>query len=78
MCSSVRDGVVCFLLVGCRGVLFLHVRAGWLARPRSPHVTPLVVVQIHLVTGELVCPNCERRYPVTNGIPNMLLRDDEL
>jgi multifunctional methyltransferase subunit TRM112 len=28
--------------------------------------------------GALVCPNCARRYPIKNGIPNMLLNEDEV
>lgn len=29
--------------------------------------------------GKLVCPNpaCKREYPITNGIPNMILSEDE-
>ncbi len=37
-----------------------------------------LVMDIHVMEGNLVCPNCARAYPVANGIPNMLLNDDEL
>ena len=37
-----------------------------------------LVLDIHIVEGALVCPNCARSYPIKKGIPNMLLRDDEL
>ena len=37
-----------------------------------------LVMDIHIVEGALVCPNCARSYPIKKGIPNMLLRDDEL
>ena len=37
-----------------------------------------LVLDVHITDGALVCPNCGRRYPITKGIPNMLLRDDEL
>ena len=37
-----------------------------------------LVMDIHVVEGALVCPNCARSYPIKKGIPNMLLRDDEL
>ena len=47
-----------------------------LIRTRAPH-TP-TVVQIHVTEGALVCPHCERRYPIRNGIPNMLLNEDEV
>ena len=34
--------------------------------------------QVHIKEGELVCPNCERKYKITHGIPNMLLHEDEV
>lgn len=37
-----------------------------------------LVMDVHIVEGSLVCPNCARAYPIRKGIPNMLLRDDEL
>jgi multifunctional methyltransferase subunit TRM112 len=37
-----------------------------------------LVMDIHVMEGQLVCPNCARAYPVSNGIPNMLLTDEEL
>jgi len=36
------------------------------------------MLEIHVVEGALVCPDTGRRYPITNGIPNMLLHEDEL
>ncbi|PFH35706.1 Trm112p family domain-containing protein [Besnoitia besnoiti] len=36
------------------------------------------VVEFHVLEGKLVCPVCNREYPVSNGIPNMLLQDDEI
>ena len=37
-----------------------------------------LVMDIHVVEGSLVCPNCGRVYPIANGVPNMLLTDDEV
>ncbi|EGC34726.1 hypothetical protein DICPUDRAFT_153040 [Dictyostelium purpureum] len=31
-----------------------------------------------VITGSLQCPNCQRVYPIDKGIPNMLLREDEI
>ena len=31
-----------------------------------------------LKAGYLECPSCARQYPVMNGIPNMLLHEDEV
>lgn len=33
---------------------------------------------VHVMEGSLECPNCKRKYPITQGIPNMLLREDEV
>lgn len=37
-----------------------------------------LIMDIHVMEGSLVCPNCSRAYPVHNGVPNMLLNDDEI
>jgi multifunctional methyltransferase subunit TRM112 len=37
-----------------------------------------LIMDIHIVEGRLVCPNCARAFPIKNGIPNMLLTDDEI
>lgn len=34
--------------------------------------------QVHVIEGCLVCPKSGRRFPITNGIPNMLLHEDEV
>ncbi|KAH8097158.1 hypothetical protein JL720_37 [Aureococcus anophagefferens] len=33
---------------------------------------------VHVVKGALVCPKSGRRFPINNGIPNMLLHEDEV
>ena len=42
---------------------------------RSVHA---LVMDVHVTEGAMVCPNCSRKYPIKNSIPNMLLRDDEV
>eukprot|EP01130_Rhizamoeba_saxonica_P001460 TRINITY_DN11318_c0_g1_i1.p1 TRINITY_DN11318_c0_g1~~TRINITY_DN11318_c0_g1_i1.p1 ORF type:complete len:125 (-),score=22.01 TRINITY_DN11318_c0_g1_i1:70-444(-) len=37
-----------------------------------------VLIEVSVNEGELVCKNCKRSYPIINGIPNMLLREDEI
>jgi len=37
-----------------------------------------LLFDVHLEEGNLVCPHCGRAYPVAKGVPNMLLRDDEM
>ena len=33
------------------------------------------LLEVHLAEGALVCPETGRKFPVSNGIPNMLLRE---
>lgn len=37
-----------------------------------------VFPQVEIRDGDLVCPETERKFPIENGIPNMLLRPDEV
>jgi multifunctional methyltransferase subunit TRM112 len=36
------------------------------------------LLEVSLRNGQLRCPGCKRVYPVTNGIPNMVLLEDEI
>mmetsp|Transcript_84383 Transcript_84383/g.192318 ORF Transcript_84383/g.192318 Transcript_84383/m.192318 type:complete len:132 (+) Transcript_84383:55-450(+) len=38
----------------------------------------LVMMDLHVEEGTLVCPESGREFPVSKGIPNMLLHDDEV
>lgn len=37
-----------------------------------------VLFDVYLVEGWLVCPDTERKFPVKEGIPNMILHEDEI
>ena len=37
----------------------------------------LVLFEVEIVEGELICPETGRKFPINNGIPNMLPNDDE-
>jgi multifunctional methyltransferase subunit TRM112 len=37
-----------------------------------------VLMDVHLVEGHLVCPDTGRKFPVKEGIPNMILHEDEV
>ena len=37
-----------------------------------------VLMEIDIINGDLVCPETGRRFPVSDGIPNMLLNEDEV
>lgn len=35
------------------------------------------LLEVHLEEGALICPETGRRFAVNNGIPNLLLNEDE-
>ncbi|KAF8515466.1 Trm112p-domain-containing protein [Gautieria morchelliformis] len=37
-----------------------------------------VLLEIHVENGKMICPNCSHIYPISNGIPNMLLAEHEI
>ncbi|XP_006814027.1 multifunctional methyltransferase subunit TRM112-like protein [Saccoglossus kowalevskii] len=37
-----------------------------------------VMMMVEVVEGSLVCPESGRKFPISNGIPNMLLNEDEV
>lgn len=37
-----------------------------------------VLFDVHLLNGHLVCPDTGRKFPVKDGIPNMILHEDEI
>lgn len=37
-----------------------------------------VLMEVLLIEGNLICPETGRKFPVKNGIPNMLLNEDEV
>eukprot|EP01084_Bolivina_argentea_P084778 153277_1 len=36
------------------------------------------LLEIHVLEGNLICPETNRKFPIKDGIPDMLLREDEL
>lgn len=36
------------------------------------------LLEVHIIDGNLICPESKRKFPIRDGIPNMLLREDEL
>jgi len=36
------------------------------------------LIEVEVIEGKLVCPESGREFPITNGIPNMLLNEDEV
>ncbi|KAN0064529.1 hypothetical protein ACQY0O_002157 [Thecaphora frezii] len=37
-----------------------------------------VLLEIHVVEGQMICPNCSHVYQIRSGIPNMLLAEHEI
>ena len=37
-----------------------------------------ILFDIHIQEGNLVCPESGRKFPIKDGIPNMLLHEDEI
>ena len=37
-----------------------------------------VIMEIDVIGGELECPQSGRKFPISRGIPNMLLNEDEV
>ena len=37
-----------------------------------------VLLEIEVIEGELTCPETGRKFPIVNGIPNMLVNEDEV
>ncbi|KAH9400969.1 hypothetical protein TYRP_002552 [Tyrophagus putrescentiae] len=36
------------------------------------------LLELEVTTGDLVCPETGRKFPIKNGIPNMLCNEDEI
>lgn len=37
-----------------------------------------VLMEVDVIEGNLECPETGRKFPITDGIPNMLLNEDEV
>ncbi|OXU24748.1 hypothetical protein TSAR_000077, partial [Trichomalopsis sarcophagae] len=37
-----------------------------------------VLLEVEIINGELLCPESGRKFPISDGIPNMLLNEDEV
>ena len=37
-----------------------------------------VLLEVEVMEGNLVCPESGRKFPISKGIPNMLLKEDEI
>ena len=37
-----------------------------------------VLFDVYVIEGQLVCPDTGRKFPVKDGIPNMIIHEDEI
>ena len=37
-----------------------------------------VLLEVEVMEGELICPETGRKFPISDGIPNMLINEDEV
>ncbi|XP_025414223.1 multifunctional methyltransferase subunit TRM112-like protein [Sipha flava] len=37
-----------------------------------------VLMEVEVINGELICPETQRIFPISAGIPNLLLNEDEV
>jgi multifunctional methyltransferase subunit TRM112 len=37
-----------------------------------------ILLEVEVIEGDLICPETGRKFPIKNGIPNMLVNEDEL
>lgn len=37
-----------------------------------------ILFEYHIIDGTLTCPTSGRKFPIKEGIPNMLLHEDEI
>jgi len=45
---------------------------------RFTSIVHFLSFQVEVIEGYLICPETERKFPIFNGIPNMLLNEDEI
>lgn len=37
-----------------------------------------ILLEVEVINGDLQCPESGRKFPINDGIPNMLLNEDEI
>ena len=37
-----------------------------------------ILLEVEVISGTLICPESGRKFPIADGIPNMLLNEDEV
>lgn len=71
-----KNGI--FPQVGCRSDLPVEVPENIPTDTDFLQKLHHVLLEIDIVEGSLECPETGRLFPITDGIPNMLLNEDEV
>lgn len=45
---------------------------------RTNEIPYFTILQVEVIKGFLICPESGRKFPIENGIPNMLLNEGEV
>lgn len=69
-----------FTQIGCAGDLPLVLTESHKSGEDEAFLKRLhhILLQVEITEGSLECPETGRKFLITNGIPNMLLNEDEV
>lgn len=64
--------------VGCGGTIPNELPEGYTSDNEFLQKLHHLLLEIEIVEGNLECPETGRLFPIADGIPNMLLNEDEV
>lgn len=64
--------------IGANGQLPAEIQDSHLSDPEFLKRLHHILFEIDIIEGELQCPETGRKFPISDGIPNMLLNEDEV
>lgn len=64
--------------LGCRDQLPAEIQDELLENEEFLKTLHHLLFEIDITEGELECPETGRKFPISDGIPNMLLNEDEV
>lgn len=67
-----------FPQIGCSGDLPPAIAENYAADVDFLQKLHHILMEIDIIEGNLECPETGRLFPITEGIPNMLLNEDEV
>lgn len=75
--AAVRNGAE---KIGCQNFIPAELQESQISGNDEEFLKRLhhVLFEVDVVEGELECPETGRKFPIKDGIPNMLLNEDEV